>query len=51
MVTANGVSRGGATRRAGNMASMSGADDNVYLEVRSRTKEKHPLFKKLRAMN
>jgi len=51
VVTANGVSRGGATRRAGNMASMSGADDNVYLEVRSRTKEKHPLFKKLRAMN
>ena len=41
----------GGVRRAGNMASMSGADDNVYLEVRSRTKEKHPLFKKLRALN
>ena len=49
MVTANGTARGGAMRRAGNMASMSGADDNVYLEVRK--KDKHPLFKKLRAMN
>ena len=38
----------GAVRRAGNMASMSGADDNVYLEMRSKTK--HPLFKKLRAL-
>merc|ERR1719229_2240121 len=42
----NAVGAAGA-RRKGNMASMSGADDNVYLEVRSRTKEKHPLFKKL----
>jgi len=49
VVTANGTARGGGVRRAGNMASMSGADDNVYLEVRK--KDKHPLFKKLRAMN
>ena len=49
VVTANGTARGGAVRRMGNMASMSGADDNVYLEVRK--KDKHPLFKKLRAMN
>ena len=38
----------GTVRRAGNMASMSGADDNVYLESKSKTK--HPLFKKLRAL-
>ena len=46
-----GAAAGGgksAVRRAGNMASMSGADDNVYLEMRSKTK--HPLFKKLRAL-
>jgi len=43
------VSGKGTVRRAGNMASMSGADDNVYAEVRK--KDKHPLFKKLRAMN
>jgi len=36
----------GATRRTGNMASMSGADDNVELK----NKAKHPLFKKLRAL-
>jgi len=40
----------GSTRRAGNMASMSGADDNVYLEAKSRVKEKHPLFKRLRGL-
>jgi len=38
----------GMTRRVGNMASMSGADDNVYMEVKSRLKEKHPLFKRFR---
>jgi len=42
------VSGKGTVRKAGNMASMSGADDNVYLEFRK--KDKHPLFKKLRAM-
>ncbi len=30
------------------MGSMSGADDNVYLDTRRKT-EKHPLFKKFRA--
>ena len=43
------VSGKGTVRKTGNMASMSGADDNVYSEVRK--KDKHPLFKKLRAMN
>jgi len=38
----------GTVRRGGNMASMSGADDNVYMEMKNRTK--HPLFKKLRAL-
>ena len=38
----------GTVRRTGNMASMSGADDNVYMEMKNRTK--HPLFKKLRAL-
>jgi len=38
----------GTVRRAGNMASMSGADDNVYMELKNKTK--HPLFKKLRAL-
>ncbi|CAD5112992.1 DgyrCDS2195 [Dimorphilus gyrociliatus] len=33
-------------RRPGNMASMSGADDSVYLE--SRRKNVHPLFKKFK---
>jgi len=41
----------GSVRRAGNMASMSGADDNVYLETKSRVKEKHPLFKRLRGLD
>ncbi len=35
-------------RQAGSMASMSGADDNVYLESR-RNATKHPLFKKFRS--
>lgn len=34
-------------RRTGNMASMSGADDSVYLESRAR-KNVHPLFKKFK---
>ncbi|XP_037075678.1 general transcription and DNA repair factor IIH helicase subunit XPB-like [Pollicipes pollicipes] len=37
---------GGFQRRAGNMASMSGADDAVYMEYRRNIK--HPLFKKFR---
>lgn len=35
-------------RRAGNMSSMSGGDDNFYMEAKSRMKVSHPLFKKLR---
>lgn len=38
----------GTVRRAGNMASLSGGDDNLYMESKSRTKEKHPLFKRFR---
>lgn len=38
----------GTVRRVGNMASMSGADDNIYLEKRGGNKEKHPLFKRFR---
>jgi len=41
----------GTMRRTGNMASMSGADDNVYIEAKSRVKEKHPLFKRLRGLD
>lgn len=40
-------------RKAGNMTSMSGADDAVYYEYKkapsSSTANKHPLFKKFRA--
>ena len=39
-------------RKAGNMASLSGADDAVYYEYKksaaSSTANKHPLFKKFR---
>jgi len=38
----------GAFRKKGNMASISGGDDNLYLEVRSRAKISHPLFKRFR---
>ncbi|XP_043190163.1 general transcription and DNA repair factor IIH helicase subunit XPB-like [Amphibalanus amphitrite] len=37
---------GGFQRRAGNMGSMSGADDALYMEYRRNIK--HPLFKKFR---
>lgn len=37
---------GGAQRRVGNMASISGADDAVYMEYKRNIK--HPLFKKFR---
>ncbi|XP_023340906.1 DNA excision repair protein haywire [Eurytemora carolleeae] len=40
--------KGGATRKFGNMASMSGGDDNLYLELSSKTKFAHPLFKRFR---
>uniref|UniRef100_A0A1B6E978 General transcription and DNA repair factor IIH helicase/translocase subunit XPB n=3 Tax=Auchenorrhyncha TaxID=1955247 RepID=A0A1B6E978_9HEMI len=46
------VNRGGpsTSRRTGNMASMSGADDAVYMEYRRQhfANIKHPLFKKFR---
>jgi len=41
----------GTMRRKGNMSSMSGADDNIYIEAKSRIKEKHPLFKRLRGLD
>ncbi|KAL7295517.1 hypothetical protein TKK_0011162 [Trichogramma kaykai] len=46
--------RGGMVRKAGNMASLSGADDAVYYEYKrpgasSSMGCKHPLFKKFRA--
>ena len=41
-----GTSGGGFQRRAGNMGSMSGADDALYMEYRRNIK--HPLFKKFR---
>ena len=47
--------RGGSSasqvqRRAGKMSSMSGADDTVYAEfsTKSRNAVQHPLFKKFR---
>ena len=41
----------GTMRRAGNMSSMSGGDDSIYIEAKSRIKEKHPLFKRLRGLD
>ena len=38
----------GGARRKGNMASMSGADDTVYLEKRGGRQETHPLSKRFR---
>jgi len=38
----------GTNRRIGKMSSMSGGDDNIYMEAKSRLKVSHPLFKKLR---
>ncbi|XP_015793169.1 general transcription and DNA repair factor IIH helicase subunit XPB [Tetranychus urticae] len=40
-----------ATRRVGNIGSISGADDNVYMEYKSKAKNyeaRHPLFKRFR---
>jgi len=47
VVGAGAGARGGA-RRAGTMASMSGADDTVYLEKKGGRQETHPLFKRFR---
>ena len=44
-----GGSKASVKRQAGNMASMSGADDNRYTEFK-KSKTHHPLFKKFRAM-
>ena len=43
-------SSSGITRKVGNMSSISGADDNVYMEYKSKSKSehKHPLFKRFR---
>jgi DNA excision repair protein ERCC-3 len=41
----------GITRRPGNMSSISGADDNVYMEYKSKnnkSENRHPLFKRFR---
>lgn len=43
-----GRAGGSGFRRTGNMASMSGADDAVYMEYRRLSNVKHPLFKKFR---
>lgn len=45
-----GTARAGGSgfRRTGNMASMSGADDAIYMEYRRLSNVKHPLFKKFR---
>ena len=43
--------KGAVKRQAGNMASMSGADDNLYTEFKkSNLGLRHPLFKKFRQM-
>merc|ERR1712223_997625 len=46
-----GTSKGGVNRKTGNMASMSGADDNLYTEFKKAKLggNLHPLFKKFRA--
>lgn len=43
-----GRAGGSGFRRTGNMASMSGADDAIYMEYRRLSNVKHPLFKKFR---
>lgn len=45
-----GSSAKGVRRVAGNIGSLSGADDAVYMEYRTRpaSNVKHPLFKKFR---
>lgn len=37
-----------STLKAGNLASLSGADDAVYTEYKKFSTNKHPLFKKFR---
>lgn len=48
-IPGEGFRPGGVRRTAGNIGSMSGADDAVYMEYkRSYSNIKHPLFKKFR---
>jgi len=47
-VGAQNAAGSAGVRRKGNMASMSGADDAVYLEKRGGRQETHPLFKRFR---
>ncbi|CAH1955965.1 unnamed protein product [Acanthoscelides obtectus] len=48
-IPGEGGAKSGATRRAGHLGSMSGADDAVYYEFKkSNNANKHPLFKKFR---
>ncbi|XP_050300771.1 general transcription and DNA repair factor IIH helicase subunit XPB [Anthonomus grandis grandis] len=48
-IPGEGGPRAGANRRAGQMGSMSGADDAVYYQFKnSNNTNKHPLFKKFR---
>ncbi|VEN35338.1 unnamed protein product [Callosobruchus maculatus] len=48
-IPGEGGAKAGATRRTGNLGSMSGADDAVYYEFKkSNNINKHPLFKKFR---
>nr|CAI5849997.1 unnamed protein product [Callosobruchus analis] len=45
-IPGEGGAKAGATRRTGNLGSMSGADDAVYYEFKkSNNINKHPLFK------
>ena len=46
-----GAKGAGVKRQAGSMASMSGADDNLYTEFRKTSSGlRHPLFKKFRQL-
>ncbi|CAG9835505.1 unnamed protein product [Diabrotica balteata] len=49
-IPGEGGSKGGTVRKAGNMGSMSGADDAVYYEYKKGggMLNKHPLFKRFR---
>ncbi|ESO86104.1 hypothetical protein LOTGIDRAFT_207144 [Lottia gigantea] len=43
-----GASGSGMVRRTGNMSSMSGADDALYMEYKKKSGNAHPLFKRFR---
>jgi len=46
--TLNAAGGSAGVRRKGNMASMSGGDESVYLEKKGGRQETHPLFKRFR---